>query len=616
MPKDRDKYRFLNSKYKDLNFVQRGLDMDRRSIPYGDKQASHRLAAEVDENGQWMVFPTIVEINGELREMDKRRAMAYAKESGEYIPFENKDDAIGYSKQGLIIHGGENEGMPVGSLTNIRSKGLDMKNKKKYLQGGSIGGILQTIGGIGAMATGVGAGVGVPMIAGGIGRIASAEMAAANQQEGMIPTVTPQNILNAQQQQVPQMQDGGVMSGQKNMPMKNAVTQYKGGNGKPDSIELGDVAMVDDGEVRVGDYIFSNHLKFDKENTFSNRVKSILKKYGWDEKKEEFKRPQDNATRNSLERELSGIIEKQEEKRIKKQESDDKRKMKYGGYIKKEYQDGGEIGLDTSMGGGFSDYNTQMPNLSNPQGLLSTPQLTMGYDPLLAQMGKDEAAIDRELANAQTVELYDSPRAQGEIPKANVNPLYSALGQVGNIYNVARGLSGAEDVGFERVNLTPEEVSFASGRRAIEREGVTAQRGANRRIAQTARSAGQAMSNIGTTSAAISGSIADALSQSYQREGNINAQMRQQASMREDLTNVDIANQEKIAEQQNRAAARNAIATGLSGIGLGAAQYGRDVTAAESENIRNKWILPSLQGSFFRPTTDEDDNLTYEFIGD
>lgn len=64
--------------------------------------STHRMAAEVDENGNWFVFPTIVMLpSGELYEFkNNQQAMDYNLRTGNYLPMESKDQAIDYASGG------------------------------------------------------------------------------------------------------------------------------------------------------------------------------------------------------------------------------------------------------------------------------------------------------------------------------------------------------------------------------------------------------------------------------------------------------------------------------------------------------------------------------------
>jgi len=88
--------------HKDKDFVRRILDPDNSpSIDLGKGfTGTHLMAADIDdETGRWLVYPTIVRINGELQRLEPNEAMHHAKATGEYIDFEDrKDEAISFSK--------------------------------------------------------------------------------------------------------------------------------------------------------------------------------------------------------------------------------------------------------------------------------------------------------------------------------------------------------------------------------------------------------------------------------------------------------------------------------------------------------------------------------------
>jgi hypothetical protein len=71
--------------------------------------STHRMAAEVDDNGNWYVFPTIVQMpNGGLFQFkDNRTAMQYNLKNNNYIPMPNKKRALEYAE------GGYKQGTPL-----------------------------------------------------------------------------------------------------------------------------------------------------------------------------------------------------------------------------------------------------------------------------------------------------------------------------------------------------------------------------------------------------------------------------------------------------------------------------------------------------------------------
>jgi len=64
--------------------------------------STHRMAAEVDEKGNWYAFPTIVMLpSGELYQFeDNNQAMNYALRTGNFLPMKSKDEAIKYAEGG------------------------------------------------------------------------------------------------------------------------------------------------------------------------------------------------------------------------------------------------------------------------------------------------------------------------------------------------------------------------------------------------------------------------------------------------------------------------------------------------------------------------------------
>ena len=64
--------------------------------------STHEMAAETDGQGNWYVFPTIIqETGGGLKRFeDPQNALSYALRTGNYKPFTTKEDALYYSAGG------------------------------------------------------------------------------------------------------------------------------------------------------------------------------------------------------------------------------------------------------------------------------------------------------------------------------------------------------------------------------------------------------------------------------------------------------------------------------------------------------------------------------------
>lgn len=87
---------------KSKEFVRRILDPENSpSMDLGKGwTGTHLMAAEFDpDTEKWMVFPTIVMMDGQLKQLEVNEAMHHAKATNEFIDFGgDKDKAISFSK--------------------------------------------------------------------------------------------------------------------------------------------------------------------------------------------------------------------------------------------------------------------------------------------------------------------------------------------------------------------------------------------------------------------------------------------------------------------------------------------------------------------------------------
>lgn len=67
--------------------------------------STHRMAAEVDEEGNWYAFPTIVRLDdGELYEFeDNYSALQYNLRKGNFLSMADQKEAIDYAKGGYKL---------------------------------------------------------------------------------------------------------------------------------------------------------------------------------------------------------------------------------------------------------------------------------------------------------------------------------------------------------------------------------------------------------------------------------------------------------------------------------------------------------------------------------
>jgi len=121
----------MAKKEKQPEWVDRILNPQK--YPYivnKDKSVStHRMAAEVDENGNWYVFPTIVpDGKGGLKELDNMEAFDYALSNKQYMLMPSKEEAIEYAK------GGYKKGTPLETFNPLKQRANTAKTFVEALQ--------------------------------------------------------------------------------------------------------------------------------------------------------------------------------------------------------------------------------------------------------------------------------------------------------------------------------------------------------------------------------------------------------------------------------------------------------------------------------------------------
>lgn len=86
---------------KNKSFVQRILTpQNYPSLDNGDGTTStHSMAAEVDGNGNWRVFPTVLITKAGIKRFSPEEAWRHTEKSGNFIDFgKNKDAALDFSQ--------------------------------------------------------------------------------------------------------------------------------------------------------------------------------------------------------------------------------------------------------------------------------------------------------------------------------------------------------------------------------------------------------------------------------------------------------------------------------------------------------------------------------------
>jgi len=101
MKKDNEYLAKMLADNKDVPFVKRIMAAkgERGSIDNGDgSHSTHSMAAEVDGNGRWMVFPTVANYGDGMKRYELREAQGRAVDSGNVIYMKDKHSALWFSK--------------------------------------------------------------------------------------------------------------------------------------------------------------------------------------------------------------------------------------------------------------------------------------------------------------------------------------------------------------------------------------------------------------------------------------------------------------------------------------------------------------------------------------
>jgi len=95
-----DKIKGILEKHKDLDFVKRILKPGKSPHLTDESGAkmTHKMAWS-EQDGKFIVYPTIVRVGGKLKQLDDKAAIDYANTTGEYIAFGTAEEADWFSKE-------------------------------------------------------------------------------------------------------------------------------------------------------------------------------------------------------------------------------------------------------------------------------------------------------------------------------------------------------------------------------------------------------------------------------------------------------------------------------------------------------------------------------------
>lgn len=230
---------------------------------------------------------------------------------------------------------------------------------------------------------------------------------------------------------------------------------------------------------------------------------------------------------------------------------------------------------------------TEQMQMKNAQLPTTPPQLK----------NQSPASLDTpaSISNQRNYEFNDKIPAYGAL----LNSIGPASQLAGTLIN------GVDDVNFAR--LDPKHVNFDPAMDIARRQGANAMAVNRMNVNNNARNSGQALSNLVAGNVGINSNLQNQLAMLKQQELNTNNQIDNNANQ----INTQIANEEQIARQQNKAAYRQAIYGALSDMGNIGAGYTRDNAMLKAQNTQNQRALDMMSSLPYRYDwfIDENGNL-------
>ena len=371
--------------------------------------------------------------------------------------------------------------------------------------------------------------------------------------------------------------------------------QYGGGemisfNGNADQIDGIELAnkFVSDGEVQVGNYIFSNHLKpKGSKQTFAELAKKIDARY----------KGRDNIfTAESRKREFENL-QKQHEMAREGLPENDKGHFKNGGY-KEHFYDGGEEEPLYALPNPYafkSNLNvvsklgtSEITGLSSNKGTLMDrvvrykPNLETNFDVRQGYTG-----VAPEVASQTNGDEVASGINWNRLGEAGAVMLPNILSSAANAYLVSK-------INYDRVSPTYQDTNLIDPNRALQQVGSTYS-GANAAL-QSNTQGGQYLTNR-LASAASEASKRAEIAQQYANANagilNTASAANAQSQMQANMTNAQI-------QQQELGDRLSGYASSVQSLQQGASDY----LKAWQEQRRTEQLMPFLGGPNFKAYLD------------
>lgn len=380
------------------------------------------------------------------------------------------------------------------------------------------------------------------------------------------------------------------------------LTKYEGNTHEQGGIALGNTNNeVEGGETRKEDYIFSDRLKSKTNVTFAKESKNIDNKYK--------RRPDDKMAAESKAKELEILKQKQEE--VRRNMVDRAIKKAYGGMLNK-YPNGGDlkgtntIPIDYTP---FSEPSIQLPDKTQytnsyltGAGDTTLSTFTPADQPILDYILRDrvkDVNTDKDTKNNKWSNLLSNisglglkqftEDTSGNVVKTPANAQF-AMTQLGNLYDIGRGLKGGSPVNVGRMSAIKSEQYDPTRAIQLQRE---AGMGANELYRQQGgQGLGTYLSNVGAQTGRTSADIGT--TQSTYDQANV-ALRNAAAANRQTVQaqNIQLGMTEADLRQQEIDKAKNTLQTGLAGLSSGLAMKQLD----EKLNTAQDYIIRDVIGT-------------------
>lgn len=408
----------------------------------------------------------------------------------------------------------------------------------------------------------------------------------------------------------------------KDLYAMGGFNEYNGPTHEDGGVSLNDITEVEGGENEFKGYVYSNRVKHNGK-TFAEHSKKIFSKYK--------NRLKDDLALASLEREMKSLEFDQEanpeiikgREKIQKMAYGGKKKMAFGnpdeplnilpgnanpfndellqGYTPQQSMFTDSYGQPANISFSRSTGNVRGPiNEEN----ISNPTVNDGIPYMQPKSGFVQPSMSGIAPNNNKGLNTPSTFKSSQLPNENIPITGAILNSIGPAAQLAGTLiQGPDQTNFDRVS--PQFVDYDPAVTLAQRGAATGRGNLRGGVVNNARSSGQLLSNLVAGDVGITKNYNDVATNLRMQESNINTGISNQANSQ----NAQIQMQEKIANEQNKAAYRQAIYGSLTDLGNIGAGFTKDNALLDAQTLQNQRTLNMLSGLPSRYTIDINGNI-------